>query len=43
MKVLKIVAKPVESIRPTDTTWEEWVRLVVAGLGLVLAIDGLCT
>jgi hypothetical protein len=40
MKTLKIVAKPVEAIRPTDVTWEDWVRLGGAIAGMVLAIDG---
>jgi hypothetical protein len=43
MKRLKIEAKKVEAIRPTDATWEDWLRFGGAVIGMVLAIDGLCT
>ena len=43
MKVLKIEAKPLEPIRLTQDTWQEWLRFGAAAIGLGLAIEALCT
>ena len=43
MTRLTIVAKPVEAIKPTDATWEEWLRFGISVGSLLLAIEGLCT
>jgi hypothetical protein len=43
MKTLKIEAVRLEPIKPTDATWEDWLRLAGATISMVLAIDGLCS
>jgi hypothetical protein len=43
MKVLKIEAKPLEPIRLTDDTWQEWLRFAAAAIGMILSIEALCT